>query len=237
MARSRLIRHLEKQSKKNLYLSILGIVLVIFFIFKLGIPLLVNFSLFVGGLKDKGDVSENKVSNSFIAPPMLDPLPTATNSAQIVVSGNSINSKSIKLYLNDELVEKTNTDKDGKFEFANVELSKGDNTIKVKSQTDNKESDFSATLVVVYRDKEPSLSVDSPKDGQSFQKDEDQAAVLGKTDPGARVTVNEFWAIVDESGNFSYTLNLSQGENKLIIEAVDDAGNKKTQELKVTYSP
>lgn len=238
MARSRLLRQREKQSKKNLYLSILGIIFVVFFIFKLGIPLLVNFSLFVGGLKDKADVSENKVSNSFIATPVIDTLPTATNSAIIKVSGHALNAKSIKLYINDEFIEKTSVDSDGKFDFDNIELSKGENRIKAKSTIDNnKESDFSDAILISYKDKDPSLTVDSPKNDQFFSKDEDSIEIKGKTDPEVKVTVNGFWAIVDEAGNFSYNMRLENGENKIIVEALDEAGNKKTQELKVAYSP
>ena len=48
--------------------------------------------------------------------------------------------------------------------------------------------------------------------------------------------MNEFWAIVDAGGNFSYTLPLQNGENTIKVVATDEAGNKTEYEVKVTYS-
>ena len=70
-----------------------------------------------------------------------------------------------------------------------------------------------------------------------FEKDQSTVKVLGKTDPGVRVTVNGFWAVIDENNNFSYNLPLQNGENMIKIEAIDQAGNKTEKEIKVTYSP
>ena len=50
--RSRLTRRFEQKTKKNLALNILGIVLIIFIVFKFGIPFLVNVSLFLSGSKN-----------------------------------------------------------------------------------------------------------------------------------------------------------------------------------------
>ena len=113
----------------------------------------------------------------------------------------------------------------------------GDNKIKAKATKDDKESDFSNELDVTYRNSPPSLSLDSPTDGQKFEKDQNAAQVLGKTDSGIRITVNGFWAVIDENNNFSYNLPLQNGDNTIKIEAVDQAGNKTEKEIKVTYSP
>ena len=110
-------------------------------------------------------------------------------------------------------------------------------TLKAKAAKGDKESDFSNELVVTYRNIPPSLSVDSPTDGQKFEKDQSTARVSGKTDSGVKITVNGFWAVIDENNSFSYNLPLQNGDNTIKIEAVDQAGNKAEKEIKVTYSP
>lgn len=238
MQRSRLSRRQEKLSRKRLFLSVLGILFISFLLIKFGLFLLVNFSLFISNFKsDKETSASTKNVSDFVSPPVLNPLSTATNSAQITISGTASKKQTINLYINDELVEKLNTDNKEDFAFENIKLVKGENDIKVKAVTeDNKESQLSKSVVIVFQDKAPILTIDSPTDGQSFAREENNVKVSGKTDKGARVTVNDFWAIVDENGNFSYQLPLKNGENQIKIVTTDEAGNKTEMERKVTYS-
>ncbi|RJQ38911.1 hypothetical protein C4559_00130 [Candidatus Microgenomates bacterium] len=239
--RSRLSRRLEKQSKKTFLITIFAILFIIFFLVKFGFPLLVNFSLLLMGSKNTTESSQ-KSSSFFVPPPVLDSITDATNSAQIKISGTSSEKQIIKLYINGEVIDKVTTQKDGTFVFEDVKLSQGENSIKVKaiikdSSGDEKESDYSKSYSVIFKNSPPPLTADSPTDGQSFSKDENNITVSGKTDSGNKVTVNDFWAIVDGEGNYSYTLHLQNGENKLKIVAIDQAGNKTEVERKINYSP
>ncbi|OGH13380.1 MAG: hypothetical protein A3H50_02450 [Candidatus Levybacteria bacterium RIFCSPLOWO2_02_FULL_37_10] len=231
---SRLSRRLESQSRKNLFLSILGIIVVLFLLVKFGIPLLVNFSLFLSGQK-KDEPSKN-ASSSYLSPPVLNQSANATNSAEFIITGTASKDEVINLYVNDSLSEKEEVEDNGNFSFK-ISLKTGDNKIKAKAAKGDKESDFSNELVVTYRNIPPSLSVDSPTDGQKFEKDQSTARVSGKTDSGVKITVNGFWAVIDENNSFSYNLPLQNGDNTIKIEAVDQAGNKAEKEIKVTYSP
>jgi hypothetical protein len=233
--RSRLTRRLERKTEKNLALSILGIVLIIFLVFKFGIPLLVNLSLFFSGLKNNQTQSITQ-DNSFIAPPVLDSFSEATASANIVITGVASKNQTINLYLNDNLIDNVKARNDGKFEFKET-IKPGENTIKTTVDVNGKESDFSNALTIVFKSAPPSLNVDSPSDGQSFSKDQNTATVKGVTDPDVKVTVNGFWAITDSQGNFSYYLPLQNGDNKIIVVATDIAGNKNEKDIKVNYSP
>ncbi|MGH7245771.1 MAG: Ig-like domain-containing protein [Candidatus Levyibacteriota bacterium] len=239
MYRSRLSRTADKKTKQKLILSLIGIVFVLFFLVKWGVPLLVNFSLFLGNIKGGSQTNATNSANSNIVllPPTLNPAVNATNSATITISGSSVPSVAVQLYVNNDLVDVTDTKNDGSFTFNNVSLPSQQNTIKVKAKKDTKESDFSDQISVTYINKAPNLSVDSPQDGQSFSKDPNSVNVKGKTDPNVRVTVNDFWAIVDDSGNYSYTLTLQNGDNQIKVVATDAAGNKTEKDLKVTYSP
>ncbi len=232
---SRLSRRIESRTKKNLFLSLLGIILIFFILIKLGIPLLINFSLFIADRKDDSAQSLDSES-SFIAPPILNPLPVATNSAQVVISGIANKGQTVRIYVNDAIADETEVKADGTFSTT-IDVEKGLNLIKSKSKIKDKESKFSESVEITYIDTKPTLDVTSPSDGQTFSKDQNTAPVSGKTSSGARITVNDFWAIVNDENNFSYTLPLKSGENEIKIIATDDAGNTTERILKVTYNP
>jgi len=234
MIRSRLSKRLEQKTKKNLTLSILGIILIVLLVFKFGIPFLVNLSLFLSGSQSK--VETGIQGSSFIAPPILDSIPEATASANIVISGVSLKKQTINLYINNSLIDTVKSGNEGRFSFK-VTIKPGENTIRVKAIANDKESDFSNTVTIIFKNAPPFLNVNSPTDGQSFSKDQNIANIKGTTDIDTRVTVNGFWAITDDNGNFSYSLPLQNGENKIRIAAIDAAGNKNEKEIKITYSP
>ena len=234
MARSRLSKRLEQKTKRNLLLSVLGIILILLLVFKFGLPALINLSLWLSGSKSEEQL-ENK-NPSFIAPPILNSFPIATSSADITISGISSKDQAIKLYINDNLVDETKTKEDGTFSFKK-ELAVGENTIKAKTMVKDKESEFSKPIIIVFKSAPPSLSLNSPTDAQSFSKDQNLVEVKGTTDSDVRVTVNGFWAITDDSGEFSYRLLLQNGENKVKIIATDMAGNKTEKEIKEIYNP
>ncbi|MEZ4812491.1 MAG: hypothetical protein R2883_03245 [Caldisericia bacterium] len=50
--------------------------------------------------------------------------------------------------------------------------------------------------------------------------------MTGKTDPGAKVTVNGVSAKVEKSGRFSAKIALSEGNNAIYVVAVDAGGNR-----------
>lgn len=232
MTRSRLSRRMEQKTKKNLLLSVLGIILIILLVFKFGIPLLANLSLFLSG----SGKEEIKIQDSpFIAPPILDSFPQATSSAKIIISGVASEGQTIELYINDNLIDKTEAEKDGRFSFETT-IKPGENIIKTKAVVKDKESEFSNVITTAFKSAPPSLNISSPSDGQSFSKDQNSIDVKGKTDPDVKVTVNGFWAISDDSGNFSYRMLLQNGENKIKIIATDMAENKTEKEIRVTYS-
>jgi bacillopeptidase F len=156
-----------------------------------------------------------------------------------VISGNASKDQTIDLYINNIQVDQIQTDKNGIFVFAET-LKNGDNQIKTKAENNGKQSDFSNTFDVVLKNSPPSLDVSSPSDGQKFDKNSigsgNSINVAGKTDSGVNVTVNGFWAVVDDSNNFSYTLPLQNGDNQIKIVATDQAGNGTEKDLKVNFS-
>jgi bacillopeptidase F len=225
-----------KQTERNLFLIVGGSIIVVVVLLVFGIKLLTNFSMLVENKPEDTEQTSSQ-SNAFVSTPSLDPLPDATNSATLSVSGIAEGSNKASLYLNGVKTKDADVKDDGTFLFRNVTLESGDNTIKVKSQNKSgKESSFSNTVTVTYSNKAPDLTVDFPTDGQTYHKDDNPLRVRGKTSPHTRVTVNDFWAIIDDEGNFSYNLPLQSGDNQIKVVAIDDAGNKTEKDLKVSYS-
>ncbi len=234
MRRSRLNKNTEKKTKKTIILSVIGILIILFILFRFGLEFLINFSLFLSGSKNQASqTTSNKIN--FINTPILNSLPNATNSAQILIAGKSDKNTRVFLYINNKNVDDTKVDNNGIFIFKE-NLSLGDNQIKVQAKLNTDKSDFSDTTDVIYKNSQPTLNVTSPSDGQSFKKDQNSVSVTGKTDTGVSVTVNGFSAIIDYNNNFSYNLPLQNGDNQIKIIAIDQAGNKTEKDLKVNYS-
>lgn len=234
--KSRLSRQSEKKTTRSFIISILGIIVMLFVLFQFGLPLLTNISLFLSGNQNDSTTTAVK-SAAFIAAPVLDPHPFATNSAQISISGSGLKDLTIQLYMNGKMVDKTKTSSKGLFEFEDITLVKGENTIKAKAVSeDDKESDYSNVITIHVKSEAPKLTVDAPSDNQQIKKDDSPIQVKGKTDAGAKVMINDFRAIVDENGSFSYSFPLQNGENNIKIVAIDEAGNKTETSRKVNYS-
>jgi uncharacterized protein YfaP (DUF2135 family) len=240
MRKSRLSTYTEKKTKKTIFLSIIGIVIILFLVLRFGLDLLVNFSLFLSGPRSQVESQSNSNSINYLAAPVLNPTFTATNSAEVNITGKAMPDSDITLYLNGSTQDQTKAGSDGIFSFNEI-LKNGDNQIKAKAQNGNKKSDYSDPLNILYTNSAPTLDISTPFDGQTFNNNQtvsdNTINITGQTDSGATVTINNFIATVDENNNFSYSFAMQNGDNQIKIIAVDQAGNKTEKDLKITYSP
>lgn len=81
----------------------------------------------------------------------------------------------------------------------------------------------------------PPIVVDSPFEGQVFETD--RITFAGTTEPGARVFGGPYEATVDDDGNWSIVLILSEGSNRATFRAVDSAGNESSVSVTAVYQP
>ena len=95
----------------------------------------------------------------------------------------------------------------------------------------------SVPVKIYFWDKEPKLEVTNPSDGQTVTGKDGTVEVKGQTDSGVKLTVNGRFIVLSGGGNFVTSVILTPGENNLVIEAVDRAGNKARRELVVTHTP
>lgn len=79
------------------------------------------------------------------------------------------------------------------------------------------------------------LIVNQPQNGQTFSTN--SVVVKGKTKAKADIFINELELKADSSGNFSSKLTLEEGDNPIVIVAIDPDGNYAENELSVNYQP
>ncbi len=233
--RSRLSKNYQKKSRQTLILSILGIGAVLFLLFRYGIPLISDASFLFGRVTSTSKSSDVKKEEEAPVPaPDIDPLPKATKEQNIKVGGTSLRGLKVALYLNGSIEDETDANDDGTFEFE-VELTEGDNILKAKAIRQDKESEFSNSVNIVFKKEGPELSIESPSDNSEL-KGQNPIEVKGKTDPQVTVTVNDFQAVSASDGSYSYFLTLKEGGNEIKVVAVDLAGNKTEKTIRVNYS-
>lgn len=235
---SRLSRNLEKQSKKQFYLSFAAIIIILIVFFKFGLPILGEVGSFVSSIGGNEEESSGEIDKIPLLPPQLDPLPEATDKQEIAVSGNApVTQGEIEIYLNNTLEDRVTLKNSNTFESSMIRLRTGENTIKARVTDGKKTSDFSNEITISYFKDKPKLEVSSPQDGQVYKREDKNIQVSGKTDADNTVTVNELIAVVDGQGNFSYTLSLKDGENEIKIIAENPAGVIEEKIIKVKYEP
>jgi len=218
--------------KRIIYLSLFSLILAIF-LFTLGLPLLGKFADLLETIFKKNEQSQ-VADKSQPQPPRIDPLPEATNSAKLTVSGFSTSGTSVDLYLDDSKLDSIDLTS-GRFVFENVFLKNGENLIKVKVVNNSgTESEFSQTETVILDTEAPFLEIENPFDGQSFSGN-NRIKVLGKTEKDASVYVNGFLASVDTEGKFEISVPVGEGESSIEIKAIDEAGNVKIETRKVNF--
>ncbi len=98
---------------------------------------------------------------------------------------------------------------------------------RVRSRENRKESVFSEPreIRVVKDVKPPVMEVDMPPSVLVMKDNKTDYELKGKTEKEASVFVNSIPVVITEQGEFSYSLKLKYGNNVIIIEAIDIAGN------------
>lgn len=233
MVYSRLIRHEERKQQKRLVWALGGMVGLVIFLFVFGLKILVGFSLLVDRIRG---TTPQQLTQELILPPILDPLPEATNSANITITGKSDAGVTIVLYLDEEETTTLKTKDNGTFSFTK-KLTEGEHTVSAKAKNDKDAlSGLSNVVRVSIRRTKPELTITSPNDGARIVGDSNTVTIKGKTSPDNAVTINDRLAVVTNDGLFSYTQTLTEGENTLRITATDPAGNETSEDRHVTYS-
>lgn len=232
--RSRLERKSEDQVTKRTV--ILGILTLVFFfsVLVFGLPFLIKFSIFLGEARNKkGDGVVESVLPP-LAPRLMLPF-EATNSSGIVINGIAEPGLVVELLKNDVSVEKTNSQTTGEFKFENVSLNTGENKFEAVAISDKGgSSELSKSLVVVFDNESPEIQMINPSE-EKLTTDYSDFDVVGKSEKGVSVLVNNHVAMVDDEGKFKIKIQLASGKNEVEIVVKDLAGNEIKKKIEITY--
>lgn len=203
--------------------------------FTVGFKILFSASFFVSSLFSKRDEKVlTKTDEDFMATIDITDIPSATNSATVVISGSVLNIDSLDFYLNDSKVKTISVLNQDNFNEEIKDLVKGENEIYLigKNKQSNKKKK-SADFKVIYKSEKPKLEIKEPADNSKVSNQE--IKVSGTTDKETFIKVNNLPIVVDAMGNFSTTVRLKEGENKIEVTAQDVAQNIELKTLTVTY--
>ncbi|MCA9382880.1 FecR domain-containing protein [Candidatus Dojkabacteria bacterium] len=115
-------------------------------------------------------------------------------------------------------------------EIINEELADDDFIIWNKKQ-DEDIPEFADKLGILEDLQAPDLEILTP--ANNTKTTNETITVRGTTEEDARIFINE--AEVDNNGgNFEYEVELDEGDNDILVEAIDSFGNKTTQLIQVT---
>ena len=226
--------HLQRgrRSKNNQNITyVILLILLVIFLATVGVQLIIKASLFISGVS-KPDNGSSLNEKSYILAPEIFAHPDATNSARIVLNGRGTVETDVHIYVNDEKVDTLSLASE---EFSTeISLKKGENSIYLESEdTDKKRVKSSKIYKVLYIAEKPTLSIESPKEGDVITTSE--TLIKGSTDPSVSIRINGSPAVVGIDGAFTYSIRLKEGDNELHIEATDIAGNQEVALLKIRY--
>lgn len=173
-----------------------------------------------------------------LAPPVLNIPYEATNTAVITVKGYSLPKTSVEIYVDNDLKNTITANDDGSFTADDIPLTLGSNNISGKTVDDKGSKSFSSKPIqITYSNEKPKLDLNQPQDNQTITGGDKKVTVSGATDQteGLTVTINGLRVIVGSDGNFSQTIDISDGDNTITVIAADTAGNFTQVTRKVTY--
>lgn len=231
------IKRSEKRVRQRLFLSIIIIAVFGFALISWILPTFIGGLSVLNQFKTTSKITE-PIEDTTIAPPVLNIPYEATNSAAISIKGYAQSSYFVEIYLDDELKSTTKAREDGSFISDPIELNIGSNFISGKAvNLEDKKSLSSKPIKVVFDNEKPTLEINSPSDNQETKEKKFTVSGLAETQDEIDVRVNNFRVIVQADGKYSYTLELSEGENIITVTATDGAGNSSQLTRRLVYQP
>lgn len=228
-------RQHEEEVKRRLYKTLFATFValgVIFIVLRFFAPSVGSFL----GLISKIGKPEQKDDTAPPSPPYFYSSPSATNQKKISLKGFSEPNSKVTVFANGPEVGSVNADAAGTFSIENIPLIEGRNTIYAKAEdTYQNQSEKSQTLEITYDNKKPKITITEPKDESTVRNLNQRISVKGTLDEKCEVKINEKLAITRPDNSFELLLGVEEGEVEIKVEAVDEAGNKSDESIKITY--
>lgn len=212
-------------------------------IFGLLIVGIVGFSFFgpqIGALFGFISVNKNdqgptvKVS---LSAPVFYELPSHVKDKEIKIEGFTTPQTKVKLYVNGPEQAETYSNEEGIFNFENVSLNNGRNTLFAKSfsNDNNSESEKSETQVIIYDEKKPRITILEPEDNQTIKNLNERVRIVGEINEEVEIRINDRLVVQKPDNSFDFLLGVKEGEVLVKVSATDKAGNEEIEEFKIYY--
>jgi bacillopeptidase F len=210
-----------------------GLGLFVIFMAVFGLNFLINIGVWFNGLVSS-EPEEVQAREEFFGTLFVNTPPAATNSASIIISGNTTEFNTVTFIINDEEVKEAEVLNADSFTEKIGSLKPGVNTVQViATATKQKQTKESEVFNVKYINTKPKIAISEPADGTEITKDE--IVIKGSTDKNNSVEVNGAPVVVSATGAFEEEVRLKEGENSIEVLAIDEAGNEEKIELKINY--
>jgi hypothetical protein len=205
----------------------------------LTILLIIGIFLLCGGIILISGTSFGPFETSSIEAPVLQPLPAYTNQTSIIVNGSAQANMPIEIYVDNQKVNDTRTDANGKFvgQFK-VEDEKNYKVTAIATRNLGLRfrSPFSNTIEFTLDRTTPQLTLNRPTTPVNKQ----DYSITGKVNERARVVAEvkgqRYDVATSTDGSFTIPVKLDAGNNNVAVVATDLADNKSRQEtLTVAY--
>lgn len=232
---SRYTNFKRKQFLQSILFYIILIILFFVFFFTIGLRILLNASAYIADLTaKKTDTASQNSEADFFGTIEIDNIPTATNSAQINISGSVSNFDWLEFYIDGMKVKEKKVTSLNSFDEQIGDLSLGTNEVYIKAKaTDLKKEKISTKYSVLYKSSKPKLEINEPQDNSKTSKTE--ISLIGSTDKETFVKINDAPVVVDVEGRFQTNVKLKDGENKITVLVADIAGNTDSKTISVIY--
>lgn len=230
------LKRIQNKSRRNFFISLIIIIALLYIAFAWILPNLIGGLGFIKNFTNPSKKIASLDNQVSLAPPVLNIPFEATNTAQIDISGYSTPGAKVELFIDDDKKQTVDVSADGSFNIDDIALSLGTNNIFGKTLDEQgKESLPSKNLKILYDNEKPTLSMAEPEDNKVINGGDKKVKISGKSEPGTNIYINNTQVIMDKEGNFSTTLDINEGDNDLIIKAVDKATNVTEISRRVTY--
>ena len=223
----------EEITKKTVVMGVMTI-LVLIMVLVFGLPFLIKVSVLLGEVKNKNAKEQiEKIMPPL--PPRLIVDYEATNSEIISVSGLAEATSKVKLLKNDVLVGEVVTQSSGEFVFTNISLDEGENQLAAFASSEKSgSSEMSKVVTIIYDKVAPPLTMTNPSE-DSLKVDVADFDVVGQSEKDVSVTVNNRYAMVDDTGKFKIKFQLNAGKNDIEVVVRDLAGNETKKKISITF--
>lgn len=179
--------------------------------------------------------TDKPVSNVILTPTLLN-FKNKTNQEKVTIEGSTSGNVEVELFLNDNSMEKKNSEENGRFKFEDIRILKGNNKITLQAR-DSKgvTSELSKSFDIEFDDKKPEIKTINLKQGEEIKNLNKNIRIIGETSEPCDIQVNGKKVFIVNENKFEYLLGVEEGNVKIEINLKDKAGNEEKVIYNVTY--